>query len=92
MVEEQFTSSRVELEKVLVRQFKLLKDVVVLTKKERESLMNEPELVLRAVEDKEVLLDQMSLSKAANAVAEMLGVAKGRAYDVGLGLKKTAGN
>ena len=38
------------------------------------------------------LLDQMSLSEAAKAVAEMLGVAKGRAYDVGLGLKKTAGN
>jgi 16S rRNA (cytidine1402-2'-O)-methyltransferase len=39
------------------------------------------------------LLDQMSLSEAAKAVAEMLGVAKGRAYDVGLGLKKqTVGN
>jgi 16S rRNA (cytidine1402-2'-O)-methyltransferase len=38
------------------------------------------------------LLDHMSLSEAAKAVAEMLGVAKGRAYDVGLELKKTAGN
>ena len=28
--------------------------------------------------------------EAAKAVAEMLGVAKGRAYDVGLGLKKKA--
>ena len=38
----------------------------------------------------EPLLDHMSLSEAAKAVAEMLGVAKGRAYDVGLGLKKKA--
>jgi len=41
----------------------------------------------------EPLLDQMSLSDAAKAVAEMLGVAKARAYDVGLALKKKmAGN
>lgn len=38
----------------------------------------------------EPLLEQMSLSEAAKAVAEMLGVAKARAYDVGLGLKKKA--
>lgn len=36
----------------------------------------------------EPLLDEMSLSEAAKAVAEMLGVAKARAYDVGLALKK----
>jgi NCAIR mutase (PurE)-related protein len=34
----------------------------------------------------------MSLSEAAKAVAEMLGVAKARAYDVGLALKKAAGS
>ena len=39
----------------------------------------------------EPLLDQMSLSDAVKAVADMLGVAKGRAYDIGLALKKTAG-
>lgn len=61
MVDDQFTSSRLELEQVLVRQFKLLKDVIALTKKERTSLLNEPDLVLRVVEDKEALLDQMSL-------------------------------
>lgn len=38
----------------------------------------------------EPLLGQMNLSEAAKAVAEMLGVAKGRAYDVGLTLKKSA--
>jgi len=39
----------------------------------------------------EPLLDRMSLSDAVKAVADMLGVAKGRAYDIGLALKKTAG-
>jgi 16S rRNA (cytidine1402-2'-O)-methyltransferase len=34
------------------------------------------------------LLGEMSLSDAAKAVADALGVAKGRAYDVGLALKK----
>ena len=61
MENDQFTSDRLELEQVLVRQFKLLKDVVALTKQERSSLLNEPELVLHLVEDKEALLDQMSL-------------------------------
>jgi 16S rRNA (cytidine1402-2'-O)-methyltransferase len=36
------------------------------------------------------LLGEMSLSEAAKAVADALGVAKGRAYDVGLALKKAA--
>jgi len=61
MIDDQFTSDRRELEQALVRQFKLLKDIVALTKKERESLLNEPDLVLRTVEDKEALLDQLSL-------------------------------
>jgi 16S rRNA (cytidine1402-2'-O)-methyltransferase len=39
----------------------------------------------------EPLIEEMSLSEAAKAVADELGVAKGRAYDVGLALKKTAG-
>ena len=34
------------------------------------------------------LLADMSLSDAAKAVAEELGVAKGRAYDIGLSLKR----
>jgi flagellar biosynthesis/type III secretory pathway chaperone len=50
-----------ELEQVLVRQFKLLKDMVALTKKERNSLLNDPEDVLGVVEDKEALLDSMTL-------------------------------
>ena len=36
----------------------------------------------------EPLLDEMNLSAAAKAVAGMLGVAKARAYDIGLALRK----
>jgi hypothetical protein len=61
MLDDQFTSDTLELEQTLVRQFKLLKDVVALTREERSSLLNEPERVLQTVEDKEALLDQMSL-------------------------------
>jgi 16S rRNA (cytidine1402-2'-O)-methyltransferase len=40
----------------------------------------------------EPLLAEMSLSEAAKTVADALGVAKARAYDVGLALKKRAGD
>ena len=39
----------------------------------------------------EPLLAEMSLSEASKTVSDALGVAKGRAYDVGLGLKKAGG-
>ena len=48
----------------------------------------------REVTDEEIsarlqpLLEQVSLSEAAKAVADMLGVSKARAYDVGIALKK----
>ncbi len=58
---DDFTSARMELEQVLVRQFKLLKDMVALTKRERATLLSDPEAVLHIVEDKEALLDSMTL-------------------------------
>lgn len=61
MIDDKFSSHRLELERVLVRQFQLLKDVIALTIKERSALLNEPDLVLRVVEEKEALLDQVSL-------------------------------
>ena len=61
MVDDQFSSARFRLEQVLVRQFKLLKDIITLTKKERDSLLNNPDGVLGVVEDKEALLDSMTL-------------------------------
>ena len=61
MVEDKSTADRLELEKVLVRQFRLLQEMHALSKKERASLLNEPDLVLQIVEDKEALLDSMSI-------------------------------
>jgi flagellar FlgN protein len=58
---DKFTSDQFELEQVLVRQFKLLKDLIALTKKERISLLNDPDAVLGIVENKEALLDSMTL-------------------------------
>jgi hypothetical protein len=61
MVDEKFTTDRLELEQVLVRQFRLLQEMLALSKKERDSLLNDPDLVLQIVEDKEALLDSMSM-------------------------------
>lgn len=58
---EKFTADRLELEEVLVRQFRSLQEMIALTKKERACLLNDPDLVIQVVEDKEVLLDSMSL-------------------------------
>ncbi|MEI7845146.1 MAG: flagellar protein FlgN [Chloroflexota bacterium] len=57
----EFTAERLELEEILVRQFRALQEMIVLTKKERNYLLNEPDMITQVVEDKEVLLDSMSL-------------------------------
>ncbi len=61
MVADKFIINRFELEQVLVQQFRLLQELIELSKKERAALLNEPELVPQLVEDKEVLLDKMGL-------------------------------
>jgi flagellar biosynthesis/type III secretory pathway chaperone len=61
MEEDKFTESRLELEQVLVRQFRLLQEMLALSKRERDSLLNEPDFILKIVEDKEALLDRMSV-------------------------------
>ncbi len=58
---DDFTTARMELEAVLVRQFKLLNEIIALTKKERTYLMHNPDTVLSIVEEKESLLDSMTL-------------------------------
>lgn len=58
---DDFTSARMELEWVLVRQFKLLRQLVALTQKERSTLLSDPDAVLTLVEEKEALLDSMTL-------------------------------
>lgn len=58
---DELTSARMELEQVLVRQFKMLKQLVTLTQKERGTLLHDPDAVLTLVEEKEALLDSMTL-------------------------------
>jgi flagellar biosynthesis/type III secretory pathway chaperone len=61
MVDEKFTADCLELDQVLVRQFRLLQELLALSKRERDSLLNEPNLILKIVEDKEALLDSLSM-------------------------------
>jgi flagellar biosynthesis/type III secretory pathway chaperone len=62
MVEhDKFSSDLTELEHLLVRQFRALQELVEATQKERTFLLNGDENIMRAVEDKEVLLDQLGL-------------------------------
>ena len=73
MSEDKLTSKRKELEQVLVRQFKLLKEMNALTAKERTTLLNDPDAVLRVVEEKEAMLDAMTLleDRCRNIVQEL---------------------
>lgn len=61
MAEDKFMINRFELEQVLVQQFRILQELIDVSKKERAALLSEPALVPQIVEDKEVLLDRMSL-------------------------------
>ncbi len=57
----ELTKNRYELEQVLVSLFRALQELLALSKKERVSLLNEPDQILQIVEDKEVLLDRISM-------------------------------
>ena len=61
MVNDELTKNRYELEQVLVLLFRALQDLLVLSKKERVALLNEPAQIQQIVEDKEVLLDKISM-------------------------------
>ncbi len=58
---ERLTLTRLDLEQALVQQFKLLKDLITLTKRERSRLLTDPDAVLNIVEEKEAMLDAMTL-------------------------------
>lgn len=61
MVDDEFTKNRFELEQVLVILFRSLQELLILSKRERVSLLNEPDQILQIVEDKEVLPDKISV-------------------------------
>ena len=72
MVDE-INKARYELEEVLVALFRSLQELLALTKKERVSLLKEPDLIMQIVEDKEVLLDEINLleEKCRSAVEKL---------------------
>jgi flagellar biosynthesis/type III secretory pathway chaperone len=62
MVEhDKFSADLMELEHLLVRQFRALQELLETSQKERAFLLSNDEKLMRVVEDKEVLLDQLGL-------------------------------
>jgi hypothetical protein len=61
MADDEFAKNIYELEQVLVTLFRMLQELLILSKKERISLLNDPGQILQTVEDKEVLLDRVSM-------------------------------
>lgn len=72
-MEDELTKNRYELEQVLVLLFRALQEMLVLSKKERVSLLNHPDQIQQIVEDKEVLLDRISMleDKCREVVQEL---------------------
>lgn len=60
MEDDDFTKNIYELEQVLVVLFRTLQELHTLSKKERVSLLNDPNQIEQIVEDKEALLDKIS--------------------------------
>ena len=61
MAANDFTQNRFELEQVLVLLFRTLQELLALSKKERISMLNDPDQIQQIVEDKEVMLDRISV-------------------------------
>ena len=80
MIEEKIPGTLAGLENLLVKQFRTLQDLVVITKKEREILPNnDMDALMCVVEEKEALLDQLGLledarRKAIQDLEQALGI------------------
>ena len=61
MENKDFTTNRFELEQALVLLFRTMQELLVISKKERIALLNDPNQIQQLVEDKEVLLDRISV-------------------------------
>jgi flagellar biosynthesis/type III secretory pathway chaperone len=57
--QEQFVDHVAKLEYLLVRQFRLLQDLIEASQKEKDALLEKSDDLMQAVENKEVLLDQL---------------------------------
>jgi len=58
---DKFSADLVELEHLLVRQFRALQELLEVSQKERTLLLGSGDKIMRLVEDKEVLLDQLGM-------------------------------
>ena len=58
---DKFSADLMELEHLLVKQFRTLQELLEVSQKERAQLLSGDEKIMRVVEDKEVLLDQLGL-------------------------------
>ena len=62
MVEhDKFSADLMELEHLLVREFRALQELLETSQKERTCLLSKDNKLMRVVEDKEVLLDQLGI-------------------------------
>lgn len=61
MANDDLTKNLFELDQTLVQLFRALQELIVLSKKERIALLNSPEEILTIVEEKEALLDRVSV-------------------------------
>ncbi len=83
MVEnDKITGNVLELENLLVKQLRALQDFLDLTRREREALLNNQKELMGLVEDKEALLDKLSLvedqrRKIVQELAVALGLQNG---------------
>ena len=62
---DKFTENLMELEKLLVRQFRALQELIEKTRVERNCLIKGDDSLMRIVEDKEALLDRLNLMEDA---------------------------
>lgn len=58
---DKFTENVLDLENLMVRQLRALQQLVELSRQEREALLSNNERLMSVAEDKEALLDQLSL-------------------------------
>jgi flagellar biosynthesis/type III secretory pathway chaperone len=75
---DEFVENLMELESILVKQFRSLQELIEKTKLERKLLLTGDDAIMRVVEDKEALLDQLGLIEdERRKLVQNLSLAKG---------------
>ena len=75
---DEFVENLMDLESILVKQFRMLQELIEKTKVERKLLLDGDDALMRVVEDKEALLDQLGLIEDnRRKLVQNLSLAKG---------------